>query len=122
MATIKGTLTEIEHSGEGKAWVCTWTPMLNGDVGDPVTLPGYHDRSVQVTGTFGTGGSVAVEGSNDGAVNYAALRDPSSTTIAITSAGMKAVLEAAIHMRPHVTAGDGTTSLTVSMYFVKPAR
>jgi len=121
MATVKPTMTELQNSGEGRAWKVEWAAMANGDDGEPVQLPGYQDRSVQVTGTFGTGGSVTVQGSNDGS-NYAALRDPSHTTLAFTAAGIKAILEATERVRPAVTAGDETTALTVTMFFVKPAR
>lgn len=121
MATVRVTLTELPNSGEGKGWIASWPAMANGDVGEALELPGYQDRSIQAAGTFGTGGSVAAEGSNEG-TNYAALRDPSSTTIALTAAGVKGVLEATRYIRPHVTAGDGTTALNVTMFFVKPAR
>lgn len=95
-----------------------WTPMANGDVGLPpaINTAVYGDVAYQVAGTFGTGGSVAVEGSCDG-TNYAALRDPQGTTIAMTAASIKQVLENVLITRPHVTAGDGTTALTVTAFY-----
>lgn len=118
MATRTAVMTELPVSGSGDpAYKVVWSGMLNGDDGEAVRLPEHADCSFQVTGTFGAGGSVAVEGSNDGGTNYAALRDPSSTTIAITAAGIKSVLEWTERMRPRVTAGDGTTSLVISAVF-----
>jgi hypothetical protein len=119
MAVRAYTQSDVTFKGNGAAQKITWTGLLNGDTGQPVQLPEYADRSIQVEGTFGVGGSVACEGSND-ATNFRALRDPSSTTIAITAAGIKAVLENTVQTQPHVTAGDGTTSLTVTMLFHLP--
>jgi hypothetical protein len=94
-----------------------WGPMANGDVGTtPMDVSVYSDVSFQATGTFGVGGSVAVEGSNDG-TNFAALHNAQGTTIAITSAGISAVLEAVAKSRPHVTAGDGNTTMTVTGFY-----
>lgn len=92
-----------------------WAAAANGDTGAPQLLPGYADKSIQVTGTFGSGGSCTLEGSNDG-VNYFALTDPTGTTIAITSAGGKAITESTMYIRPHVTAGDGTTALVATVF------
>ena len=123
MATPSAVMTELPSSGSGDpVWKVTWTGLANGEFGEAVRLPEHADRSFQVTGTFGAGGSVAVEGSNDGGTNYAALRDPSSTTIAITAAGIKAVLEFTQLIRPRVTAGDGTTALTVTAVFRRTRR
>lgn len=97
-------------------WQVVWATMANGDTGQPVEIPGYADKTIQVTGTFGTGGSVACEGSND-RVNFAALTNPTGTVIAITAANIQAVTEAVLQVRPHVTAGDGTTALVVTMFF-----
>ncbi|HEY8837230.1 MAG TPA: hypothetical protein VIO16_06010 [Dehalococcoidia bacterium] len=104
----------IGPSGGQDAVVISWGPMVNGDTGTPVKRPDLVDRSMQVTGTFGAGGSVAVEGSNDG-VNYYALSNPQGTVIAVTTAGIVQIEEATVFVRPHVTAGDGTTSLTCTM-------
>jgi hypothetical protein len=98
-----------------------WTPLtFTGGVGDsgaPIELPNYSDRSVQVTGTFG-GGTIVIEGSIDG-TNYVTLTDPSSTALSKTSAFIEGILELVRFIRPRVTAGDGTTSLTCTMIFKK---
>jgi hypothetical protein len=98
------------------AVVITWANLTNigPDSGQPVQRPALVDRSVQVTGTFGTGGTVVLEGSNDG-VNYATLSNPQSNAISITAAGLTQVTEASAWMRPRITGGDGTTSLTVTV-------
>ena len=88
----------------------TWATMANGDTGAPVQFDAFQDRSFQITGTFGAGGSATLEGSNDG-TNYFALHNPQGTVIALTAAGVVQVLEATLWIRPHVTAGDGTTAL-----------
>jgi hypothetical protein len=59
-----------------------WTPMLNGDSGAPFGMTGFADRSAQIVGTFGTGGTVLIEGSNDG-TNYATLNDPRSSSSSV---------------------------------------
>ena len=89
----------------------TWTGLLNGDDGAGAQYTGSGDRSVQITGTFGAGGTVVVEGTLDG-TNWFGLRDPSSTAISFTTAGLKAILENVLAVRPRVTAGDGTTTIT----------
>lgn len=123
MATDAVTQTQILGNVNGTndfaaGWVLSWgsvTGMANGDTGAPVSLPGHADRTMQVTGTFGSGGSVTLQGSNDG-VNYYALNNPSGTAIAVTSAGIVACIEPVVWIRPAVTAGDGTTSLAVTVF------
>ena len=126
MATITPTQSLIlptDNIGDATVdgWKVTWGPMQNGDVGAPVQFAGYADKSFQATGTAGTGGSISCEGSNDGA-NFAVLTVPAGTAATLTSStlpGIMAITEATIQVRPHVTAGDGTTSLTVTMFFRK---
>ena len=87
-----------------------WVGLLNGDTGDAVEMAAWPDRSVQVHGTFGTGGSITFQGSNDG-TNWFALTDPQGNAITKTAAGLEAVTELTRYIRPSVTAGDGTTDL-----------
>src|SRR5579859_6881289 len=122
MATVTPVITRKPLSnGSFDGWQVQWSGMKNGDVGVAVDLIGFHDRSFQVEGTFGAGGNAELQGSNDddGSVtlgNYRVLRDPSSTALDITAASIHGVLEATNWVRPKITGGDGTTSLTVTMF------
>lgn len=93
----------------------TWSGLLNGDTGEPLEATEFADRAVQVSGTFGAGGSCALEGSNDN-VTWNALNDPQGTPIAFTASKIEQVLETPRYIRPNVTAGDGTTSLTMTAF------
>jgi hypothetical protein len=89
--------------------VVRWSPLTttNAD-GAPFEMPGGADRSIQFTGgTFGAGGNIVLEGSNVG-VNYQTLRP---TRQPDQQGGRLAPR----FMRPRVTAGDGTTSLTATL-------
>lgn len=123
MTARAATVTLIEEFLDD-CHVITWTGLLNGDHGDPVKMPGSADRSVQVLGTLGAGGSVQIQGSNVPAptttfasTDFVPLTDPSSTQLDINSLKMEGVLEIPLWIRPKVTAGDGTTNLTVRMLF-----
>lgn len=110
----------IEYQLDGNANLArvTWTGLLNGDTGAPVEMGDWADRTAQVYGTFGTGGSVNMEGSNDKASEtptYAILSDPQGNAFTKTAAAIEALEESPLIIRPNVTAGDGTTTLTVKM-------
>lgn len=89
-----------------------WNTLANGDTGLPQTGARLSDKTVQVFGTFGAGGSIKIEGSNDGGTTWVTLRDPGGAALTFTSADMKHILEVPERIRPNVTAGDGTTALT----------
>lgn len=96
----------------------TWAAVPNGNQGD-AGGGGYITASFAATGTFGAGGSVRLEGSEDG-TNWFAL-----SPTALTAAGLFAPLGALEHpkyIRPSVTAGDGTTAITVVGFFALPRR
>jgi hypothetical protein len=113
--TVNPSFTPYPESGNPKTYVVQWGPMGNGDVGRPIQdLFAYADRSVQVEGTFGSGGSMSIEGSNDG-TNFHTLSNPSGSALTATSAMLAAIVEMPLQIRPRVTAGDGTTALTATM-------
>lgn len=115
MATVSGTVAPTLKSVDGSLLSFSWTPMLNGDVGTQAEFGEFADRSVQFTGTFGSGGSASLEGSNDG-TNWFILTQPGGTAATKTAAGLVAIVELTQFIRPHVTAGDGTTSLTAIVF------
>jgi hypothetical protein len=103
------------------AWMFTWTAIPNGNQGATAPCASYSDRTVQITGTFGAAGSINIEGSNDGS-NWFILRDPAGAALTFTSANLKQILEDTRYLRPNVTAGDGTTALTVIVVATSVAR
>lgn len=97
----------------------SWTPLANGDTGTPYAMPGFADRSVQVGGTFGVGGTVVIEGTLDG-TNYIVLTDPQGNAISKTAAAIETISEIVKFIRPRVSAGDGTTAITVTLMARRP--
>lgn len=113
MAVIAPAITELP--GDDAVRV-VWASMANGDVGGPVERLRFPDRSVQVVGTFGAGGNCRIQGSNEASpTNYATLTDPQGNALDFTAAAIELVTEMTSSIRPNVTAGDGTTNLTVTM-------
>lgn len=117
MSVIKEAITQSIRG----SYNILWETLTNGDTGRPLLCPHFADKSVQVTGTFGSGGTVILEGSNDG-TNWETLNDPQGTAISLTVAGMYQVLENTKMVRPSVTAGDGATDLDVTMIVSTTAR
>ena len=115
MATI--TPTKVNSSNMlDLTMIATYASMTNSgtDVGAALEMPGYADRSVQITGTFGASGTCVIEGSNDG-TNYVTLNNLQGSALSLTSATVKGVAEITRYIRPRITNGDGTTSLTVTI-------
>jgi len=96
--------------------VLQWPAIPASTAGAPTPSQGlvpWRSASFQATGTWGSGGSVQIEGSNDG-VNWYKL-----SPAALTSAGVFASLgaqEFPRYLRPNVTAGDVNTAITVTTY------
>ncbi len=116
------TITPLYEAAGIGGVVVTWANMANGDVGAPATVGSRPDRSVVVTGTFGTGGSVRMQFADrppeqvPAAGDWQVGTDPSSTDLIFTASKGEQILEHAPQWRPNVTAGDGSTSLTVRMF------
>lgn len=116
MATRTSVVTNPEQFTYGQSYLRTqWTGLLNGDDGSPERQVSYADRSVQVKGTFGAGGTVVIEGSNDGGTTYVTLADQAGAALSFAAAGIKQIRDLPGLIRPRVTAGDGTTSLEVNI-------
>jgi hypothetical protein len=101
--------------GNSSLALVTWSGLLNGDNGNAIEHAEFADHTVQVLGTFGTGGTVSLQGSNDNA-NWVILSTFAGDPITFTAAGMAAVAENPRYVRPIVSAGDGSTDLTVILF------
>ena len=107
--------TSKTTSGDGSViiWKFEGLTKTTDDTTEPSPWAEWADRSVQFLGTFGAGGTIVWEGSNDGGTTYFTLRDPFGNTISETGAGGEAVSEITGLARARVTAGDVTTDLDV---------
>lgn len=113
------------------ALLVVWTGLTGTDTGKPYVCPHRAEKSVQVKGTFDSA-SVAIQGTNDQCYDSAgtalsptwgALSDIEGATIAITSGNVPLQLqENTLGVRPSLSAGGASSSLTVSMLISSPAR
>lgn len=117
MATITPTTAgrvppDTGVAGDGALF--TWTPVTQADTGAAIERGSYGDRSVHVKGTFGSGGTCLIEGSNDG-VTFVTLKDSLGNAMSFTAEGIADVGPAVAYIRPRVSAGTGV-SLTIIMF------
>jgi len=105
MATITPTITNYPQYGD----FCKRVRWLlgNADVGVPVDLGGFSDRSVHVSGTFG-GATIVFKGSNNDSVSGVVLTDPQGNAITKTSESIEAVTELTQTVWPESSGGTGT--------------
>ena len=116
MATVQHTTQNIV----GGTIRVTWTGLSTTDtVGTPVEAPDHSFKEVQIFGTFGAAGNVNLEGSLDDGTTWATLNDAQGNALALSAAKIERVQETCATVRPTVSAGDVTTSLTVVM-ILKP--
>ena len=117
LATTPTRSDYLASDDSGMTRQITWSAMPNIGIpsnGQPIALAGWASAFFQATGTWGAGGSVQLKGSNDGQT-WVRL-----SPIALVAAGLFAALEAGerpAFIRPKVTAGDGTTAITVTGTF-----
>lgn len=98
----------------------TYTGLTTADDGEPFQLPEYSDRSVQLTGTLGVGGTMAIEGANDDVPTYQTLTDQNDNNLSLNALKTEQVMQVTLRTRPRPTAGDGTTNLNVIFLCRRP--
>ena len=115
MATISYAVTRIKTFRENSHVILWETLTTTNDTGSNLEMPGSSDRSVQVIGSFGAGGTLVIQGSNDNGTTWHTLNDPQGNALSFTTAKTEAVLELTRLIRPFISGGDGTTDLDVYM-------
>jgi hypothetical protein len=123
MATVSHTLTPYETGP--RATLVVWTPLTSTNVdGNAYETPVFVDKSVQVLGTFG-GATVTIQGANvfsPTASDWDTLHKVDNTNLTFTAAGIFTVLDNVVAIRPLLSGGDGTTSITVRLLAASSAR
>lgn len=96
-----------------------WATMLLNHVGLGILASGFPDKSVQVSGTFG-GAVLNIQGSNNSTDGengvWATLLDPFNASLSFSSSGLRQILENTKWVRARVSGGNGTTSITVTLF------
>jgi hypothetical protein len=101
--------------------VYQWANITTADTPLPLDLGSHSDRSFQVSGTL-SGATVKAAGTNDAAVPYAPVQDGADNDIAVSSypSGFSSRIEiiapATRYLKPVIVGGDGSTSVTVTLY------
>jgi hypothetical protein len=118
MATISA-VTDTIDSADGRAFVTTWAGFsTNGDVGAAVHHVSCRDRCVQFTGTWGTGGTAILQGSNDAdedTATWFTLKDKLGNAVSATADALFQVLHMPRHLRPKLSAGTGSIDVDVTL-------
>lgn len=92
-----------------------WTGLTTANPqGAAISLAEFADRSVQVEGTFAAA-TVVMEGTIDG-TNYRTLKDHLGNNLSFTTADIRSIDQIVTLVRPHLTGGDGTTLINVSIF------
>lgn len=80
------------------------------DAGTPILTPAAADKTIQVFGTFG-GTTITIQGSNDNVdppTNWDTLHDENGDVLTFTAAGIHAISENPLWIRPREDGGTGT--------------
>ena len=115
---VRASTQNRDIDARGGVVLFTWTGLTNAtsDTGAPVMAAEFSEKTWQAFGTFGAGGAVTLEGSNDG-TNWGNISTRQGTTpCTLTSTTqINTSQDRPLWVRPRVSAGDGTTSLTVTV-------
>lgn len=111
-ATTFNAVTAVVPGGATYTWGVL---AVSGDIGDTQPVNNRTLASVQVDGGFGTGGTVVLEGSNDG-TTWATLVNNAGTSISCAAACFHGVRDQPRFVRPRLSAGTGSITLTVRLY------
>lgn len=108
--------------------IIKWPNLLSADSGSPYFAPQYSAKVIQLSGTAGVGGAGTIQGTLEpGTPIYGTLHSPDSvawTFVAadVTNNVIKQVLEDCYQIRPLMTGGDGSTSVTIYLFINTSAR
>jgi hypothetical protein len=129
MATRLHSLIQTEDEDYARVRIIEWTGLLNGDDGEWIRVPFWADKCVHAYGTYGAGGNVKMEGTalltSPSGNQVDSLADQGGAIINMTDVEggrIATILDNTVRIRPRVSAGDGTTSITVRLVVKRDSR
>lgn len=113
MATVD---YKVEQVGE-RSIVVTWSNLANGDEGEALPITGWFASTVQLSGTPGSGLSLAIEQSAAIENPFWVVQSTPFTTAQVPLLGSLGSIFSSGMTRPHVNNGDGSTNVTITLVF-----
>ena len=108
MAVIAPVIDRLSATPDESVLRVTWPAVTEADTCTPVSFPAWCERTAQVFGTFGAGGAVTMQGSNDG-TNFATMNNRQGAGIVVTAAGLATSQDLPVWVRPLISAGTGVS-------------
>lgn len=111
---------EVRNPQRG-VYLLTWENITEADSGAPFNVQAFADKTVQVTGDFGNGGQITMQGTNeDTPVNWDTLHDAQGNDITIASGTphVEVLLENVKWIRP-LGSGSSGVDLDVQLHLKK---
>lgn len=115
--TVSGTHTPVAKGVLLSVWTFPTSATI-GSLGTILSAPNYPDKTVSARGTWATGVTITIEGSNTatystGTTKWSTLNDPQGTALALSTGKMEAILENPRWIRPRITARTGSLGTVV---------
>jgi hypothetical protein len=114
---------EVEQSnklGEKSLVSVSWSGLKFGDEAEAFDLGSVASASVQLSGSFGEGGSVALEGSNNGEY-FIPLKDVYGSLLVRNKPSIDSLGQHVRFVRPAVKSGDELTDVKCTLYINRRA-
>lgn len=115
---VRASVIDNSASTDRSTVVVSWAGLTfaTTDTGSPIAFASWSEKTFHAFGTFGAGGNVVIEGSNDG-TNWSPISNRQGVTPfnLTAAASINTSQDRPIYVRPRVTAGDGTTNVTVTV-------
>jgi hypothetical protein len=109
----------VEKTSDPGTFQPSWL-VASADVGEPVRVPAYNDKSYAMWGNWGVAGSISLEGSWDknsppAAGSWMVLNESDNTTaITNTADAIGVILENPIWIRPNCTVVATSVRVTIN--------
>lgn len=108
-----GDLNAIKEDGSIEVW--TWTLTSADPTGTPVPWPEYADRTVTMSGTWGTA-TGALQFSNDNSTYFSCSNAAGAAAVSGRVADFgAAIIENGLYFRPNLTTPGAGATLTVTL-------
>ena len=112
VVTVSGVTTTVAKGVISTRWTFP-AAASTGSIGTPISVPHYPDKTITWRGTWATGATILIEGSNTatystGASVFFPMNDPGFTALSYSTGKVRTALENPRWIRPKLTARTGT--------------